>query len=109
MWQSRRRTTVFVLRRRRVANRIAKRIEELETLPVVMADDLKTSAMTELRALRLLNFQRQVSELAKFMWFRWIPRMLQLFELKRKNVFLCLHLFTFALRRSYRLTCIMDQ
>ena len=47
----------------RVANRIAKRIEELETLPVVMADDLKTSAMIELRALRLLNFQRQVNVL----------------------------------------------
>jgi len=45
----------------RVANRIAKRIEELESLPVVMADDLKTSAMIELRALRLLNFQRQVN------------------------------------------------
>lgn len=30
-------------------------------MPVVMADDLKTSAMIELRALRLLNFQRQVN------------------------------------------------
>ena len=45
-----------------IANRIAKRVEELENLPVVMADDLKTSAMIELRALRLLNFQRQVNK-----------------------------------------------
>jgi len=55
-------TDMFLLCRCRVANRIAKRIEELETLPVVMADDLKTSAMIELRALRLLNFQRQVNK-----------------------------------------------
>lgn len=44
----------------RVASRIAKRIDELEYLPVTMADDLKTKAMMELRALRLLNFQKQV-------------------------------------------------
>lgn len=44
----------------RVSGRIAKRIEELEELPVVMPEDLKTHAMIELRALRLLNFQRQV-------------------------------------------------
>lgn len=44
----------------RVGSRIAKRIEELEYLPVTMADDLKTKATMELRALRLLNFQKQV-------------------------------------------------
>jgi len=41
-------------------------------LPVVMADDLKTSATIELRALRLLNFQRQVNKCIQFMWcFLW--------------------------------------
>lgn len=44
----------------RIANRIAYRIEELENLPVVMSDDLKVKALIELRALRLLNFQKQV-------------------------------------------------
>ena len=45
----------------RVANRIAMRIKELEDLPVNMAEDVKTKATIELKALRLLNLQRQVS------------------------------------------------
>ena len=44
----------------RIAARIAHRVKELEDLPVVMSDDLKTKAMIELRALRLVNFQRLV-------------------------------------------------
>jgi hypothetical protein len=47
-----------------VTSRISLRIQELQTLPVVMSEDLKTKAMIELRALRLLNFQRQVGKLA---------------------------------------------
>jgi hypothetical protein len=44
----------------RLAARIAHRIEELNNLPTVMAEDLKIKAQIELRALRLLNFQRQL-------------------------------------------------
>lgn len=48
---------IFVFR---LAARIAHRIEELNNLPTVMAEDLKIKAQIELRALRLLNFQRQL-------------------------------------------------
>lgn len=44
----------------RVAARIAARIEILSNLPTTMADDLKLQAEIELRALRVLNFQRQL-------------------------------------------------
>lgn len=44
----------------RLAARVALRIDELNTLPATMADDLKLKAQIELRALRLLNFQRQL-------------------------------------------------
>ena len=44
----------------RISSRVAARIKELENLPAVMPDDIRTKAMIELRALRLLNFQRQV-------------------------------------------------
>ncbi|XP_013396616.1 transcription activator BRG1 isoform X1 [Lingula anatina] len=44
----------------RLANKIALRIQELENLPANIPEDLKTKAMIELRALRLLNFQRQL-------------------------------------------------
>jgi len=44
----------------RVSARIAYRIKELQELPAVFPDDMKVKAMIELRALRLLNFQRQV-------------------------------------------------
>ncbi|NXF80816.1 SMCA4 protein, partial [Sclerurus mexicanus] len=40
--------------------RIAHRIQELENLPGSLAGDLRTKATIELKALRLLNFQRQV-------------------------------------------------
>lgn len=47
-------------RENRLAARIAHRIDELSALPATMADDLKVKAQIELRALRLLNFQRQL-------------------------------------------------
>jgi len=43
-----------------LAARIAHRIDELTHLPLNMADDLKVKAEIELRALRLLNFQRSL-------------------------------------------------
>lgn len=47
-------------RENRLANRVALCIEELSNLPANMPEDLRTKAMIELRALRLLNFQRQL-------------------------------------------------
>lgn len=40
--------------------RIAHRIQELESLPSTFSDDVRKQAMIELRALRLLNFQKQL-------------------------------------------------
>lgn len=53
---------VEILRERenRVSQRIAHRTEELSSLPADLSDDLKTKAMIELRALRLIAFQRQL-------------------------------------------------
>ena len=45
---------------RRLQARITHRIVELENLPGSLAGDLRTKATIELKALRLLNFQRQV-------------------------------------------------
>lgn len=44
----------------RLQARITHRIQELENLPGSLAGDLRTKATIELKALRLLNFQRQV-------------------------------------------------
>lgn len=44
----------------RLQARIAHRIQELESLPGSLPPDLRTRATVELKALRLLNFQRQV-------------------------------------------------
>ena len=52
--------TVLQERENRLAGRIAHRIDELTNLPVNMADDVKMKAEIELRALRLLNFQRSL-------------------------------------------------
>ena len=52
--------TILQERENRLAARIAHRIDELNNLPVNMADDVKTKAEIELRALRLLNFQRSL-------------------------------------------------
>merc|ERR1712142_1109715 len=47
-------------RENRLAGRIAHRIDELTNLPMNMAEDVQTKAEIELRALRLLNFQRSL-------------------------------------------------
>ncbi|KAK7501203.1 hypothetical protein BaRGS_00007688 [Batillaria attramentaria] len=47
-------------RENRIAARISHRIQELSKMPATMAEDTRTQAMIELRALRLLNFQRQL-------------------------------------------------
>ncbi|KAK5650176.1 hypothetical protein RI129_001205 [Pyrocoelia pectoralis] len=47
-------------RENRVAARIAARMEQLSSLPTNMPDDLRIKAQIELRALRCLNFQRQL-------------------------------------------------
>ncbi|KAK2119694.1 putative global transcription activator SNF2L2 [Saguinus oedipus] len=47
---------------RKLQARIAHRIQELENLPGSLPPDLRTKATVELKALRLLNFQRQVTE-----------------------------------------------
>ena len=52
--------TLLQERENRLAARVAHRIDELSNLPVNMADDVRLKAEIELRALRLLNFQRQL-------------------------------------------------
>ncbi|XP_022650528.1 probable global transcription activator SNF2L2 [Varroa jacobsoni] len=48
-------------RENRITQRIAYRIQELSRLPAAsLSEKLKIKALTELRALRLLNFQRQL-------------------------------------------------
>lgn len=47
-------------RENRIAARIAHRMEILSNLPVTMSDDLRLQAQIELRALRVLNFQKQL-------------------------------------------------
>ena len=49
----------------RIKNRIIHRISELENLPPSLPDQMLRRAMIEVRALRLLDFQRQVKRLAK--------------------------------------------
>merc|ERR1712029_925019 len=52
--------TLLQERENRLAARVAHRIDELSNVPVNMADDVRMKAEIELRALRLLNFQRQL-------------------------------------------------
>merc|ERR1719268_753836 len=52
--------TILQERENRLAGRIAHRIDELSNLPMNVAEDVKTKAEIELRALRLLNFQRSL-------------------------------------------------
>ncbi|XP_048506036.1 ATP-dependent helicase brm isoform X2 [Athalia rosae] len=47
-------------RENRVAARISLRMEQLSSLPTNMPEDLRVQAQIELRALRVLNFQRQL-------------------------------------------------
>ncbi|XP_074603236.1 SWI/SNF-related matrix-associated actin-dependent regulator of chromatin subfamily A member 2-like isoform X2 [Brevipalpus obovatus] len=44
----------------KIAQRIAHRIEELQNISGNLPEDLQVKAITELRALRLVNFQRQL-------------------------------------------------
>ena len=46
----------------RIHARIVHRVHELENLPPVLPDETRRKAMIELRALRLLDFQKQVGE-----------------------------------------------
>lgn len=52
--------TILQERENRMASRIALRMEELSNLPANMSEDLRIKAQIELRALRVLNFQRQL-------------------------------------------------
>ena len=52
--------TLLQERENRLAARVSHRVDELSNLPVNMADDVRIKAEIELRALRLLNFQRQL-------------------------------------------------
>ncbi|XP_055706641.1 ATP-dependent helicase brm isoform X3 [Phlebotomus papatasi] len=52
--------TILQERENRLATRIALRMEELTNLPTSMPEDLRIQAQIELRALRVLNFQRQL-------------------------------------------------
>ena len=47
-------------RENRLVTRISHRIDELTGLPATMAEDVRLRSQIELRALRLLNFQRQL-------------------------------------------------
>lgn len=52
--------TLLQERENRIASRISIRMQELQRLPATMPDDLRLQAAIELRALRVLNFQRQL-------------------------------------------------
>lgn len=52
--------TILQERENRMAARIALRMDELVNLPAFMPEDLRIQAQIELRALRVLNFQRQL-------------------------------------------------
>lgn len=56
----------------RLQARIAHRIQELESLPGSLPPDLRTKATVELKALRLLNFQRQVRGGCSVSCFTWL-------------------------------------
>ena len=66
----------------RIAGRISLRIKELQNLPANLSEDLKTKATMELRALRLLNFQRQVGILTIFL-FAFYSKILKWEHIKR--------------------------
>jgi len=52
--------TLLQERENRLAARIGHRIDELNNMPLNMAEDVKMKGEIELRALRLLNFQRSL-------------------------------------------------
>jgi SWI/SNF-related matrix-associated actin-dependent regulator of chromatin subfamily A protein 2/4 len=47
-------------RENRIQQKVVYRIEELENLPATMSEDVRLKVIIELKALRLLNFQKQV-------------------------------------------------
>ncbi|XP_065319181.1 probable global transcription activator SNF2L2 isoform X1 [Gordionus sp. m RMFG-2023] len=47
-------------RENRISSRMARRVQDLENLPLDIPADLRTKALIELKALRLLNYQRQL-------------------------------------------------
>ncbi|KAL4236408.1 Transcription activator BRG1 [Mactra antiquata] len=49
-------------RENRIAARVSSRVKELQGIPATLSDDMKLKATIELRALRLLNFQRQLRQ-----------------------------------------------
>ena len=49
-------------RENRIAQRIAYRIKELQNLPANLPEDLRVKALTELRALRLVHFQKKLRQ-----------------------------------------------
>lgn len=53
---------IGITRANRVNVRIVERIQELSSLPTTMSEDLRMKAQIELRALRLVNFQRQLRQ-----------------------------------------------
>uniref|UniRef100_A0A8C7NPE7 SWI/SNF related BAF chromatin remodeling complex subunit ATPase 2 n=1 Tax=Oncorhynchus mykiss TaxID=8022 RepID=A0A8C7NPE7_ONCMY len=55
-------TEILQEREYRLQARIAHRIRELESLPGALPPDLRSKATVELKALRLLNFQRQLRQ-----------------------------------------------
>lgn len=91
----------------RLQARIAHRIHELESLPGSLPPDLRTRATVELKALRLLNFQRQVDinwfytgfrrvkawpSLVVPFWFIWMKDNVEIKSLRDQpnlNVFYC--------------------
>ncbi|XP_033111192.1 probable global transcription activator SNF2L2 [Anneissia japonica] len=54
--------TILHERENRISSRIAYRLQQLQNLPGSLPDDLKLKATIEMKALRLLNFQRQLRQ-----------------------------------------------
>ncbi|XP_062509331.1 probable global transcription activator SNF2L2 [Corticium candelabrum] len=53
-------TDIIKEREHRIQARVALRIQELESMPSTLPSDLRVKALIELRALRLLGFQKQL-------------------------------------------------
>ena len=56
----------------RIQARIVNRVHELENLPGTLADDMRKKALIELKALRLLNFQKQVYFKVPAKFYYWV-------------------------------------
>lgn len=92
----------------RIQARIVQRIMELEALPGSIPDDLRMKAMIELRALRLLNFQKQVKRhiqsTTPVVFFTCVTSFLMLLEIKTQiwkfRAFVCI-MFLFSHTLSF--------